>query len=71
MKEFYDIGYLIPGTIFIGYKLGEYFDKKYNTENLIIFILAALVLSFVLLVYKVNNYRKKLDQLKKDKDIEQ
>jgi len=62
---------LIPGTIFIGYKLGEYFDKKYNTENLIIFILAALVLSFVLLVYKVNNYRKKLDQLKKDKDIEQ
>jgi membrane protein DedA with SNARE-associated domain len=62
---------LIPGTIFIGYKLGEYFDKKYNTENLIIFILAALVLSFVLLVYKVNNYRKKLDQLKKEKDIEQ
>ena len=59
----------IAVPIIIALYLGKYLDEKYNTNNLMFFILVAIAfLSTIYLIWKeMKIYKKKMDQEEKNK----
>ncbi len=60
-------GYIAVPVIVASY-LGKYLDQKYNTGNLIFFILVGVAfLSTIYLIWKdLKNYKKKIDKEEKE-----
>jgi hypothetical protein len=59
----------IAGPIIVASYLGKYLDQKYNTNNLIFFILVAIAfLSTIYLIWKeMRVYKKKIEKEEKNK----
>jgi F0F1-type ATP synthase assembly protein I len=57
MWQLFDIAYVIPGAVFIGYWIGKYLTNRYcNDQYLTYSIMIAAILGFILTIVKIKRF---------------
>lgn len=69
MWQLFDIAYVIPAAVFIGYWLGKYLEGKFGGDYLTYSIMLFALLGFVLTIVKIKRFvdqeNKKISEDKK------
>lgn len=56
MWQLFDIAYVIPTTVFLGYWAGKFLEEKYSGEYMTYSIMTATVIGFILTIYKIKRF---------------
>lgn len=56
MWQLFDIAYVIPAAVFLGYWVGKYLESRYQGEFVTYAVMIAAILGFVLTIVKIKRF---------------
>jgi len=56
MWQLFDIAYVIPVAVFIGYWLGKFLETKYPGDYFVTSVMISALLGFVLTIVKIKKF---------------
>lgn len=71
MWQLFDIAYIIPASVFIGYWLGKYLTTKFGQDDYLTYsIMFFALMGFVLTIVKIKRFVDSVNNKSKDQDLE-
>lgn len=71
MWQLFDIAYIIPASVFIGYWLGRYLETKFGQDEYLTYsIMFFALMGFVLTIVKIKRFVDSVNNKNKEKDID-
>ena len=65
MFQLFDIAYIIPASVILGFLLGQYLEKNYGSNLQMLCVCISVLLGFILTIFRINKFAQ---SQKKDYD---